>query len=171
MSPPGRTSYTRPLRRVCLFLVGCCVELVGWRPPKATICFIFLIFCRLFRRPKRCEIVPPILSAAFSSRNNTSPHHRHCLLVECCVSLEKVLPTRSNRSRLISNSLPPQLQPTFGWLLFLLTKRPPPQVKAPPISQFFDGCTLGAQNKVKESGENEPRTLAPEQDAWGATAP
>jgi hypothetical protein len=41
-----------PLRRVCLFLVGCCVKFVIRRPPKATICFIFLIFHRLIHCPK-----------------------------------------------------------------------------------------------------------------------
>ena len=68
-------------------------------------------------------------------------------------------------------SPPPPPQPTSGWLLCLLTKRRPPKVAAPPISQFFDGCPFGAQNKGKESGENEPRPLAPAQDSWGGAAP
>ena len=74
------------------------------------------------------------------------------------------------RSRLMKLPPPPP-QPTFGWLLCLLTKRRPPKVEAPPISQFFDGCHFGAQNKGKESGENEPRPLAPAQDSWGGAAP
>jgi hypothetical protein len=76
-----------PLHRACLILVGCFVELIVWRPPKTTIYFIFLIFCGLICRPKRCEIVPPICSSAISSHHNTYPHHKHCLLFDCCVSL------------------------------------------------------------------------------------
>ncbi len=65
------------------------------------------------------------------------------------------------RSRLMKLPPPPP-QLTFGWMLCLLTKRRPPKVAAPPISQFFDGCPFGAQNKGKESDENglPPRALS-----------
>ena len=58
-------------------------------------------------------------------------------------------------SRLITNALPPP-QPTFGWLLCILTKRRPPKTNAPPISQFFDGCHWGAP--IKGSCRSEPET-------------
>ena len=80
-----------PLHHACLFLAGCCVEFIVWRLPKATIIIILLIFCRTIRRPKRREIVPPIRSAAVPIRHNTSPHHRHCLLVGCCVPLHHLV--------------------------------------------------------------------------------
>ena len=56
---------------------------------------------------------------------------------------KKSTPRVPPRSHLISNASP-LLQPIFGWLLCLLTKRRPPKVEAPPISQFFDGCPFGA---------------------------
>jgi hypothetical protein len=79
------------LHRACLFLVGCCVEFIVWQLPKATIIFILLIFCCIICRPKRREIVPPIHSAAVPICHNTSPHHQHCLLVGCCVSLHHLV--------------------------------------------------------------------------------
>jgi hypothetical protein len=80
-----------PLHCACLFLVGCCVEFIVWRLPKATIIFILLIFCCIICRPKQWEIVPPICSVAVPIRHNTSPHHRHCLLVGCRVSLHHLV--------------------------------------------------------------------------------
>ncbi len=52
---------------------------------------VFLIFCHLICNPKRREIVPHIRSPAVASCHNTSPHHRHCLLVGCCVSLNSLV--------------------------------------------------------------------------------
>jgi hypothetical protein len=72
----------------CFWLV---VVSIVWRLPKATIIFILLIFCRIICRPKRREIIPPIRSAAVSIHHNTSPHHQHCLLVGCRVSLHHLV--------------------------------------------------------------------------------
>jgi predicted cobalt transporter CbtA len=52
-------SIWSPLCRACVFLAGCCVKFVIQRPPKATISFIFLIFCHLICRAKQPESIPP----------------------------------------------------------------------------------------------------------------
>ena len=81
----------------------------------------------------------------------------------------KILPTRS-ASVASHQILPPPASADLRLFFVSIDKRWSPKVAAPPISQFFDGCPFGAQNKWKESGENEPRPLAPEQDSWGGAA-
>ena len=71
-------------------------------------------------------------------------------------SLPRVPPVRIS----YPTFLPPPTPP-FGWLLRHPVKWRPSKVDAPPTSLFFDGCHFGAQNKGKESGENEPRPPAP----------
>ena len=76
---------------MCVFSWWLCV-VRRQLPTKTTISFIFifLIFCRL-KPPQTTWNCPPIRSTAVASLNNTSPHHRCCLFVGCCVSLHHLV--------------------------------------------------------------------------------
>ena len=166
-------------------------------PPRPPSVFFHFIFRRSNSSQNRRVIVLPQRSATAESLPKYPPHPWYCFrLVVALVwlgaaaqgrgpvplSLFFVAPFAAQddrkrfsqrvppRSRLMKLPPPPP-QPTFGWLMCLLTKRRPPKVAALPISQFFDGCPFGAQNKGKESDENGLRPLAPTQELWGATAP
>ena len=69
--------------------------------------------------------------------------------------------------RVSSEIPPPPLQPPFGWLLCLFTKRRPTKVTAPPISQFSDECLLAPKTRLRRVVS----PLAPEKDSWGGAAP
>jgi hypothetical protein len=60
--------------------------------------------------------------------------------------------------RTSSPSSPPSLQPTIGWLLCLMTKRPPPKAKALSLSLFFDAFSFGIPTKGTSRGESKTTT-------------
>ncbi len=47
-----------PLCHACSFLAGWCVAFVVWWPPKATIGFISINFCRFIRHPNNVKLSP-----------------------------------------------------------------------------------------------------------------
>ena len=66
-----------------------------WQRLQISFIFIFLIFCHLMPLQTTWNR-PPIRSAEVASCHNTSPHHRRCLLVCCCVALHRLLAVYSH---------------------------------------------------------------------------
>ena len=80
-------------------------------------------------------------------------------------------PPRVPPVRIASPTHPPPPTPSFGWLLHISIKRQPPKTGTPPISQFFHGGHLGAQNKGTKRSVRKPGRRAPLLGSWGAAAP
>ena len=45
----------------CFWLIVAYLFVI-WQPSEATMYFIFISFCRIIRRPKRCKNIPPRIS-------------------------------------------------------------------------------------------------------------
>ena len=87
-SPPHQVARPlwSPLCRACMILVGCCVKSSsgGHLSQQSDLFSYFFVASLAAPTPWNLQ---PESSAAVTSRYNTSPHRRHCLLVGCCVSL------------------------------------------------------------------------------------
>ncbi len=84
-SPPVKSPCLSLLHYAHVFLVGCCVWNINWRPFKATTNFLFFIFCHSVCPPKRWYSIRPTCSAQVVLPPQYPSYRKRQLLVGFCV--------------------------------------------------------------------------------------
>jgi hypothetical protein len=84
-SPPATHHLLSIPRRARVFLVGCCVAFVVWRPSKVTTYFFFHLLSSINSTAKQWHGVHPTRSAPAASPTQCPSHLRCRLMVGCCV--------------------------------------------------------------------------------------
>jgi hypothetical protein len=102
--PTGAHPLHTPLRCRRLFLVGCCVSVVDWRPSKGNVVFHFFIFCRSICHPQTIIRRPP--------------HTFRCNRVSSMMIPSSLTPTFGWLSRLMFKWRPPKAKTPSLSLIF-----------------------------------------------------